>query len=239
MKFPKLIQLAVIVAALCGCSTKYKILASTSFANPPQQRIKILVLDFTDLTGQYASMGYDFEDSLELLLAPETVNTIINPAALKHQNAIWAKTKNPFIAVPRSAALASLKKAGLVSENTIMEDITDAGPDKIRRLSEISGAEIVVIGSVEEVYYGDKQAGFDTYLAFGLIGLAAEQGNKVAKISFRLQGVSLKDKRILFTRIVDGFSEATSNGPGRAKALQDAVDQAAQVSAAYMLETKW
>lgn len=239
MKLSRILLLPVIAAVLQGCSTKYKILAGSSFPNPPQQRLKVLVLDFTDLTGQYAPLGRDFEDSLEAMLAPETVNTIINPAALKHQNAIWSRVKNPFSSVPRSQVLPALKRSSLLSESTIIEDITDAAPDKLRRFKNISGADIVIIGSVEEIYYGDKPAGLDTYLAFGLVGLAAEQGNKIARGSFRLQAVSLKDRKILFTKTVDGYSETSSDGPGRAKSLQEAVDQAAQVSTAYLLESKW
>ena len=159
---------------MLGCNQKYTILKGTTYPNPPQQRIKILVIDFKGLQEGDGSpspqMARQAEQWFQRELASEYVDASTEGAQTPDAPTPTYErrlARNPFIAVDREPALQRIKAAGIdlrkpLEPSTLVAvgklDVTDlvllgsVGMAKLPRLDMATGAtNTVVLGATATV----------------------------------------------------------------------------------------
>ncbi len=223
----------LLVLYLQACATGYAVLSKSSYQNPPRERLKVLVMDFKDLTGSYGNFQPKFEDLLTDALKPQSVRIIGNLWQLKNTSPNWHRVNNIFTPVDRQEALPRLAAKDLSSPYMSLGGVSVPDNDKIRGIGSLVGADLLITGTVEELRFGDEPFEMSRYIAFGLIGEAAREGTKVGTISFNINVISMKDGKVIFSKTVEGV--AASQGQTRTEVMQEALYNAVGIAVSHLL----
>ena len=133
---------------LLGCSQKYTILRGTSYPNPPEQRIRILVMDFRTIDKEHASVSRHMARQAQEWFQRELSSEYVDASTEDVQSPDAAaptqerrKAKNAFIAVDPEAALQRMKAAG-IDLRTSLE------PSDLVAVGKLDVTDLVLLGSV-------------------------------------------------------------------------------------------
>ena len=138
----------VIGLVLIGCNQKYTILRDTSYRNPPEERIRILIMDFKNIDKKPSRTSEQmveqaqkwFESEFALDYVESSIDAVQSPDAASPTSE-QRKTKNPFIAVDRKEAFEKIKAAG-----TDLEKGLDVGD--LIAIGKLDITDLVLMGSV-------------------------------------------------------------------------------------------
>lgn len=232
--FPLLI-LTQSLLLLSGCAHQYRLLGGTSHQNPPPKPLTIAILPFEDQTGTYSLVGTRIESEIHNRLSQPKVRIIDNLAEMHTVGPRIVPSDN-FLRPAVEISDSDIERLGLgrFPEPESLLNLGDAGRESVRQAL---GSDLLLVGAVEELYYGPPPTDLSPAMVFGALGAAMTSSERVARASFRVRVFDITSGKLLWSGPV--IATARSGEKTRKELLSQATRSASLIAVSQLLEIKW